>query len=194
MTQLNKEFWTNRYDTDNTGWDVGEITTPLKEYIDQLTNKNLKILIPGGGNSYEAAYLFKHGFKNVFVIDLVQKPLDSLVKKILNFPKKQLIQGDFFNLTDKFDLIIEQTFFCALNPNLRANYVRKMSDILTENGKIVGLLFQFPLTKEGPPFGGSKQEYIDRFSPFFNMEILKTAYNSIKPRKEKELFIIFKKK
>lgn len=32
---------------------------PLKVYFDQLTNKDLKILIPGGGNSHEAEYLLK---------------------------------------------------------------------------------------------------------------------------------------
>jgi len=191
---LNKQFWSERYKINKIGWDTGTITTPLKDYIDQLTNKNIKILIPGAGNSYEAEYLYNKGFTNVYVIDLVKQPLENLIKRIPNFPKEQLLQGDFFNLKDEFDLIIEQTFFCALNPNFRDNYVSKMNDILKYNGKIIGLLFNFPLTEEGPPFGGSKEEYINRFSPFFNIKTIETAYNSIKPRAKKELFIIFEKK
>ena len=65
---LNEAFWDNKYKSGKTGWDIGSISTPLKKYFDQLTNKELKILIPGGGNSYEAEYLHKLGFKNVYVV------------------------------------------------------------------------------------------------------------------------------
>ena len=191
---LNKNFWVERYNANNTGWDVGEITTPLKTYIDQLTNKNCKILIPGAGNSYEAEYLHKKGFKNVYVIDLVKHPLENLQKRVPSFPKEHLLQGNFFELDQKFDLVLEQTFFCALNPELRTNYVAKMHDILNANGKIAGLLFQFELTAEGPPFGGSKEEYITRFLPKFKLKVLENCHNSIKPRDNKELFAIFEKK
>ena len=40
--KMNKEYWENRYQNNEIGWDVGKITTPLKEYIDQVENKNLK--------------------------------------------------------------------------------------------------------------------------------------------------------
>ncbi|MCB0465166.1 MAG: SAM-dependent methyltransferase, partial [Aequorivita sp.] len=58
-------FWNHKYLSGETGWDIGYVSTPIKEYIDQLSDKNLKILIPGGGNSYEAEYLFESGFNNV---------------------------------------------------------------------------------------------------------------------------------
>jgi len=31
-----ENYWTQRYQEDNTGWDIGHPSTPLKEYIDQL--------------------------------------------------------------------------------------------------------------------------------------------------------------
>jgi SAM-dependent methyltransferase len=192
--KLNKNYWEEKYHTNQIGWDAGVITTPLKAYIDQIEDKSVKILIPGAGNSHEAEYLHNNGFTNVFVIDLAKTPLNNLSKRAVSFPKDHLIQGDFFKLKDTFDLIIEQTFFCALNPKLRNNYVKQMAAILKPKGKIAGLLFQFPLTEKGPPFGGSKQEYLDLFSELFYIKTLETAYNSIKPRKESELFIIFEKK
>jgi hypothetical protein len=194
MTKLNKNFWKERYDTNTIGWDCGQITTPLKTYIDQIENKSLKILIPGAGNSYEAEYLHNKGFTNVHVIDLVKHPLDNLSNRVPNFPKTNLIQGNFFELDDTFDLIIEQTFFCALNPSLRADYVKKMQSLLNKNGKIVGLLFNFQLTEDGPPFGGSKKEYLERFSQDFNIITLDTCHNSISPRQDRELFFIFERK
>jgi hypothetical protein len=190
---MDKTYWENRYQKNETSWDAGSITTPLKEYVDQLKNKDLKILIPGAGNGYEFDYLIEKGFKNITIIDIAEQPIKNLIKRnpkhIDNF-----IQDDFFSLTEKFDLILEQTFFCALPPELRNKYVTKMHSILNENGKIAGLLFDFPLTEVGPPFGGSEQEYFSLFSEKFTIKKLEKAYNSIKPRKDKELFFIFEKK
>ncbi|MCB0462261.1 MAG: methyltransferase domain-containing protein [Flavobacteriaceae bacterium] len=193
MTILNKAFWEHKYLENKTGWDIGGVSTPLKNYIDQLTNKDLKILIPGGGNSYEAEYLWNIGFKSVYVVDIANQPLKNLKQRLPDIPNKQLLNKDFFDLDNSFDLIIEQTFFCALQPSLREKYVHKTHELLKLNGKIAGLLFDFELTDEGPPFGGSKTEYINLFTPTFNIKILERSYNSIKPRQGKELFFIFEK-
>lgn len=193
MEELNEKYWSKRYEQGQTGWDIGYASTPIKEYVDQLSNKDLKILIPGCGNGHEAAYLWEQGFKNVHVVDLSALPLDDLKKRCPDFPLEQLIHGDFFDLDEGFDLILEQTFYCALNPELRPNYASKMHDLLREGGQLVGLLFDFPLTSEGPPFGGSEEEYRERFTPEFELRTLAKAHNSIPPRAGKEFFIILKK-
>lgn len=190
--KLNKTFWEKRYTNNQTGWDIGYVSTPLKEYIDQLTNKNLKILIPGAGNGHEAEYLWENGFKNIFVLDIAKPPLENLQKRI-HIPEEHIIHKDFFELDDTFDLIIEQTFFCALSPNSRQDYANKMYNLLNKDGKLIGLLFDFELTKDGPPFGGSEEEYLTYFSDNFKIKTLERAYNSIKPRQNRELFFIFEK-
>jgi SAM-dependent methyltransferase len=194
MTKLNPKYWQNRYETNDIAWDTGTITTPLKEYIDQIKDQSIKILIPGCGNGYEFEYLINNGFENNFVVDYAQNPIDNLKKRMPNCNPKQLIVSDFFEHEGSYDLIIEQTFFCALNPEIRAKYVQKMLSLLSPKGKLIGLFFQFPLTEVGPPFGGSKEEYLTLFSADFNIKTLETAYNSIKPREGNELFFIFTKK
>lgn len=195
MMKLNRDFWEQKYEDGDMGWDIGYISTPLKEYIDQLTDKNLKILIPGAGNGYELLYLVENGFSNVFVIDIAKQPLEHIKSRIPNFPQDHLLEGDFFDLElNNFDLILEQTFFCALDPGLRKSYVLKMKQLLKPSGKLTGLLFNFPLTKSGPPFGGSIAEYKLLFKEHFNIKILESAFNSIKPRADKELFFIFEPK
>ncbi|MFQ3238142.1 MAG: SAM-dependent methyltransferase [Olleya marilimosa] len=191
---LSADFWDNRYQTNDIGWDLGTISPPLKAYFDQLTNLDLKILIPGGGNSYEAEYLFNKGFKNVYVVDLSQTALDNLIARVPDFPSSNLILNNFFDLNMTFDLIIEQTFFCAINPSLRADYAKKASDILNVNGKVAGLLFDATLNTTHPPFGGSKKEYLGYFKPYFDIKIMDASYNSIKPRAGKELFFVIQKK
>lgn len=192
-TKFDKAYWDAKYQENQTGWDIGYITTPIKMYIDQLKNKEFKILIPGAGNGYEVEYLFKSGFKDITVIDIAAQPLKNLHDRIPDFPKDKLIQTDFFEHNAKYDLIIEQTFFCALSPTLRKNYVYKMNDLLFDNGKLTGLLFDFELTDLGPPFGGSLNEYFKLFSKYFIIKTLENCYNSIKPRNGKELFFIFEK-
>src|ERR1035437_4689238 len=103
MNKFNKDFWTERYLNNETGWDLGAPSTPLKEYIDQLNNKNLNILIPGAGNAYEAEYLFNKGFKNITVIDISIEPLKNIQKRLPDFPKENLINDDFFEHTKQYD-------------------------------------------------------------------------------------------
>ncbi|MCP4441816.1 MAG: methyltransferase domain-containing protein [Aureispira sp.] len=190
MEIFNSDFWSQRYVDGTTGWDAGEATTPIKEFVDQLEDKTAKILIPGCGNAHEAAYLHQQGFANVYVCDWAQEPLDNLKKRVPTFPSEHLLCANFFELEEKdFDYIIEQTFFCALPPAMRPQYAEKMRELLSENGKLVGLLFSFELTEKGPPFGGSVEEYQSHFSKHFGTINLEECKNSIKPRLGNELFI-----
>ena len=191
---LSGEFWDNKYTTKNIRWDIGYISTPLQHYFEQLKDKSIKILIPGGGNSYEAEYLHNKGFQNVFVVDISEVALSNLKSRIPTFPTNHLIHQDFFELNSIFDLIIEQTFFSALNPNLRATYAEKMTQLLKGNGKLVGLLFNDPLNTDRPPFGGSKKEYLVYFESLFKMKVFDNCYNSIDSRMGRELFINLVKK
>lgn len=194
MSQMfNKDYWSQRYSKNEIGWDAGSITTPIKVYVDQIVDKEIKILIPGAGNAHEAEYLWENGFKNIYILDIVEIPLQNFKKRIPDFPVEQLLLGDFFELKDQFDLIIEQTFFCALSPNLRTQYANQMQSLLKPTGKIVGVLFDFPLTEQGPPFGGSYEEYFSLFSSIFVVKKLAICENSIKPRAGKEFFIILEK-
>ncbi|MEZ4917301.1 MAG: methyltransferase domain-containing protein [Chitinophagales bacterium] len=189
-----KEFWDNQYKKNQTGWDLGNISTPLKEYFDQIKNKSTKILVPGAGNAHEVAYLHNNGFDNVFLLDWSEKAIENFKQNNPNFDEKYLLCKDFFELDNKFELIIEQTFFCALPPTMRSDYIAKMHELLTENGKLVGLLFNVPLNTEHPPYGGNKSEYESLFENKFDFKILDAAYNSIKPRAGSELFFIATKK
>lgn len=194
-TNLDKDYWNDRYENQQTGWDLGAISTPLKEYADQLADKNIAILIPGCGNAYEAEYLLNQGFGNITLVDIAPAAVTAVKTKLKEFDGQQLhvICGDFFELEQTFDLIIEQTFFCALQPELRDAYANKMFDLLNKNGKLAGVLFNKDFDG-GPPFGGSKEEYLDLFSTKFDIKTMEDCYNSITPRAGSELFFILSKK
>ena len=187
--------WSIRYKEGRTNWDIGYPVPALQEYFDQVGNKDIKILIPGAGNAYEAEHLYKSGFKNVYVMDWATEPLENLRKRFPDFPDENLLCENFFEHKGEYDIIVEYVFFCAIPPASRADYAKKVCELLKPGGKLVGLLFNDPIDGiEGPPFGGSKEEYIEYFKPYFEIKKYEDAYNSIKPRAGRELFCIFVKR
>lgn len=189
MKHLSADYWETRWQNNQTGWDIGYVSPPLKAYFDQLNDKQYKILIPGAGNAYEAEYLFNHGFTNVYVVDFSQSAINNFLNRIPTFPKKQAIVANFFELEEgNFDLIVEQTFFCALDPSLREDYLVKMKNLLKTGGKLAGLLFHLPEKKDGPPYGGHRDIYAKQFGKYFSINQIDFAENSIKPRLGNELF------
>lgn len=190
---MEKNYWDKRWKDQQTGWDVGSVSTPLKAYFDQLTNKDLRILIPGCGNAYEAEYLWEQGFHQTFIVEISELAVESFLKRYPKFPKDHIYTSDFFDLNIQFDLLIEQTFFCAIDPSRRNDYARHAAELLKPGGKLVGVLFNRDF-EGGPPFGGHLEEYVKTFSPYFELATCETCYNSIAPRKDTELFIRFIRK
>ena len=196
MNQLNADYWNNRFATNNSPWDIGYISTPLKVYFDQLTNKNISILITGCGNGHEAAYLLENNFTNITLVDISTIVTLQVEEKFRPWLNKQLrvITGDFFELNEQYDLIIEQTFFCAIEPALRKLYCNQMYQLLQPDGRLAGVLFNHCFAKQGPPFGGDINEYRKLFATLFEIYKLEACYNSIAPRAGRECFFILQKK
>lgn len=190
---LDQTYWDNQYQANATGWDLGQVSPPIKTYIDTIENKEAKILIPGCGNTYEAEHLVQQGFTNVTVIDIAPTLVENLKKKFANNNNITVVLGDFFEHYGKYDFIIEQTFFCALPPTMRQKYVWKMYQLLIDNGKLIGLLFNREF-EVSPPFGGSLNEYEQLFYEAFTFNAISLAENSIPARANTELFFEFQKK
>ncbi|MDZ7612963.1 MAG: hypothetical protein U5K51_04035 [Flavobacteriaceae bacterium] len=91
-----KSFWVDRYAKGETGWDIGAVSAPLKDYIDQIKDKNIAVLVPGAGHAYEAEYLWHKGFVNLAVIDIAETPLNKFSERVPDFPRQHLICENFF--------------------------------------------------------------------------------------------------
>lgn len=171
MEELNADFWNNRYVNNQIGWDLGGVSPALKYWMDQLSDKSARILIPGAGNAYEVDYLIGKGLQKITVIDIAPKLVRELQERYATNDNVTILLGDFFELQGKFDIILEQTFFCALNPALRSKYVDKMKELLSENGELLGVLFNRSFVG-GPPFGGSIEEYKNLFKDQFEVTLI----------------------
>lgn len=194
MKNFDETYWDQHYHPGNKpGWDIGYASPALMAYCEQLTDKNISILIPGAGHAWEAEHLFKRGFGNVFLLEFAWRAIENFKARFPDFPSSQIIREDFFAYTVKYDLILEQTFFTSLPRHRREKYVRQMYNLLRPGGKLVGLLFNHDFDGDHPPFGATREEYLKLFSPYFKIETFETATNSIKPRQGREFFMILEK-
>lgn len=193
--QLDQAFWDERWRNGQTGWDMRAVAPITADYFKNIANKNIKILIPGCGNAYEAELLAELGFTNITLIDISPTVINILKEKFKDIPSIRLIHGNFFDIEEKdFDMIFEQTFFCAIDPKLRADYGQNMYNLLKKDGILVGLLFNRTFSHQGPPFGGSAEEYTIYFDDKFDYLNWEMSEGSIPPRMGTELFIELRKK
>jgi len=191
--KLDGQYWERRYISEDTPWNLGTPSPPLCRYTDQYTNLNARVLIPGAGDSQDAIYLHSRGFTDITICDISPTAIDKSRQRTRGFEGINYIAADFFTLEGKYDLILEQTFFCALSPSMRTQYIHKMTELLVEGGTLAGLLFASEFENEGPPFGGVKDDYTSLFGNYLHIHTMQMCYNSAPPRQGNELFFICKK-
>tara|TARA_B100001287_G_scaffold266594_1_gene260713 strand:+ start:126 stop:725 length:600 start_codon:yes stop_codon:yes gene_type:complete len=194
--KLDQAYWDSRYQSDNIGWDIGYVSPPIKNWFDMKENKDLSILIPGAGSGHEVSYAHQLGFKNVFYMDISTEAVTLFKTKNTSFPENRILSTDFFdlNLSSYFDVILEQTFFCAQSPTKRVKYVNKTHDLLKKKGQLVGLLFGIDFQKYGPPFGGDIVEYQNLFEQKYKINKLQLCQTSIPERMGNEIWMELTKK
>ena len=187
MSALDESYWTNRYHSNSTGWDIGS-AGPLAHILNGLEEKDSVILIPGAGNAYEAEYALSLGIENIHILDLSAAPLENLKKRVPALKPENIHHTDFFKHEGTYDVILEQTFFCAIHPKQRNDYARQCSELLNNKGTLKGVLFN-RLFEGGPPYGGNAVEYKDLFEMHFEKVNISPCNQSIEPRMGYEVFV-----
>jgi len=149
-------FWESRYRDHVTPWDAGKTPERLRVYARTL-KPGARILIPGCGSAYEAAYLAQQGF-DVLAIDFSPAALAAACN-ILRDRRDIAKLADFFvfEFDDRFDVIYERAFLCALPRTSWRDYAARCAQLLKPGGLIAGFFF-FDDTPRGPPFGTSTAE------------------------------------
>lgn len=184
MTDLHrKDYWNSRWKEGKTGWDLGMPSPPLLHLIQSLhPSKNSRILIPGCGNAWEAEWLAANGFTDITLVDIAPDLCSQLEQRFAQTPAITVRCMDFFDLEGPYDLVLEQTFFCAILPELRGAYVEKMHALLAEHGILAGVLFDTLFPFDGPPFGGHADDYRALFGEQFQHVQIMACIHSAAPR------------
>ena len=159
------EYWEEFYVSGEMGWDLGGPTPVFKSWIESETSL-LNICILGAGNGWDAIEFAKLGHR-VTAVDFAKSAVKNM--KILahdNDVKIHIVHNDIFNIESKyfntFDIVLEYTCFCAIDPTLRNDYIQLVHSLLQTRGRFVGLLFPTDKLPEegGPPFAVNIDDFL----------------------------------
>ena len=192
------EYWEKFYQSGDTGWDIGKPTPVFQNWIKTQKNK-LSICILGAGNGWDALHFAELGHR-VTAVDFAESAvLNMNVTAAKRRLKLNIIHGDIFDLdklfTNTFDIVLEYTCFCAIDPDRRDDYIRLVNHILNPSGEFVGLLFPTDenLDSDVPPFGVDIDSTLNLFSKYFTLVTKEIPTLSIERRKGREIFVLLKK-
>ncbi len=170
--------WNLRYLQGDTPWDKNAPAPPLLDILSQrgaLFPKDKAVLVPGCGAGHDVKVLAAHGCQ-VTGLDIAPEALALAQRSESNHHNIQWLLGNFFdpNLPKAklYKTIWEHTCFCAIEPDLREDYVQSAWNLLEANGKLIGIFFldtgQPP--EEGPPFSSDRAELKELFGELFSLE------------------------
>lgn len=196
-------FWEERYQQGNTGWDLGEPAPPLVRFLQSSEAPPPgKTAVLGCGRGYDALLFASYGFEVVgfdFARSAIQDALNNqqlltnqslIIKGFGNYlpTKAQFLERDIFRLSSEFlgqfDYVVEHTCFCAISPDQRSNYVELVESILKPDGQLFGLFFTHS-RPGGPPFGITPTEIRRYFQEKFQIVSLDPVTQST-PKRERE--------
>lgn len=200
MTDLTPEEWEKRYLEGNTPWDL---KGPTPEFVrlaeEPFFPRKGRALVPGGGRGHDAIMLAKKGLE----VDLVDFAPSAVEAALIEANQAKVTvhayRRDFFELPrsgfhqNSYDLFLEYTFYCAIDPGLRAEYARAAAALLKPGGILLGLFFPLQTDKPGPPFQVSREEIERLFTPYFELRF-EEPKASIQPRSGREIVGIFRRK
>nr|CAN68137.1 hypothetical protein VITISV_035654 [Vitis vinifera] len=155
--------WEEKWQQGLTPWDLGK-ATPIIEHLHQAgALPNGRTLIPGCGRGYDVVAI---ACPERFVVGLDIS--DSAIKKAKESSSSSwnashfiFLKADFFtwNPTELFDLIIDYTFFCAIEPDMRPAWASRMQQLLKPDGELLTLMFPISDHTGGPPYKVSIADY-----------------------------------
>lgn len=164
------EFWDQRYRAGFIPWDAGAVPRALIEFVEQRT-PGCRVLVPGCGSAYEAAWLDAHGFQ-VLAIDIAASAVErARILMGVELAERVLRQADFFAVDAEFDWIYERALLAALPPARWDAYAANAWRLLPPNGMLAGLFFIDDAVIEprhGPPFAARSQELARLFDQRFD--------------------------
>jgi len=163
--------WEERYQTGDMPWEKGEPSPGLVDFL--LQHPDLQrgtVLIPGCGTGHDVRVWAKAGFSATGA-DLAPSAIRLACEKTAAANlKAEFVQRNF--LQDQpdqtFDWVFEHTLFCAIQPNQRDLYVEGVHRWLKPGGNFLAVFYLID-EKDGPPFGTTREELVERFSSKFEL-------------------------
>ncbi|KAK4444839.1 S-adenosyl-L-methionine-dependent methyltransferase [Podospora aff. communis PSN243] len=185
------QLWKESYSP----WDRGGPSLALNDLLEQhprlfpsITGRKPRALVPGCGRGHDVLLLSAFGY-DVTGLDVSETSLKEAaeneransgqdiyaVREGIAAEKGKVtwMAADFFDSENpslkpaSFDLIYDYTFFCAVPPEGRPKWAKRMSELLNpDGGRLVCLEWPLrkPLSSGGPPWGLVAEAYVAHLS------------------------------
>jgi SAM-dependent methyltransferase len=163
------DFWTARYAAGRTPWDFGGVPAALKSFLAGISTPG-SVLIPGCGSGYEVQAFHAAGY-DVTAIDFSPAAVDQ-AKRILGVLAERVLLGDFFAHdfgARCFDFIYERTFLCSMPPSRWPDYANRMAELLTAEGRLIGVFLYGRQSSAGPPYPLTDEQAQEIFQDKFRL-------------------------
>lgn len=155
------EFWQQRFDKNEIGWDRGCSSPQLLAWLDAGDLKPCRIAVPGCGSGWEVAELARRGF-DVIGIDYTAAAVEK-TRALLHTQhlKAEVIQADVLTYQPhhKFDAVYEQTCLCAIHPEHWVEYAQQLQQWIKSDGSLWVMYMQMLRSSasdegviHGPPY------------------------------------------
>ncbi|MEQ1879250.1 MAG: methyltransferase domain-containing protein, partial [Bdellovibrionia bacterium] len=197
-TVNDEKFWSSVYtDQPNPGWDLQGHSIVLRDILAQLKLPKSRILVLGAGKGHDAAFLAEQGHL-VTAVDVSPNAEASFREKYGAHRNVTYLVQDLFELPEKmhhaYDVVFEQTCYCAIDPLRRAELVGVWRKVLADRGHLLGIFFMQEPKPEGPPFGSTEWELFQRMKKGWDFMYWTRWKNSIPDRLGRELVVYAQKK
>ncbi len=168
---MSQEYWEHRYQTNDMRWEKGAPSPGLVDFLAAHPElPRTSVCVPGCGTGHDTRAFAAAGF-DTHGFDIAPSGVRLATEKTLGAGLTAQFQlADF--LRDQppkpFDWLFEHTLFCAIQPAERDDYVRALRRWLKPDGQYLAVNYLIPDT-DGPPFGTTRNELWQRFSPHFDL-------------------------
>ncbi|CAN1253558.1 Probable thiol methyltransferase 2 [Linum perenne] len=169
-------------------WDLGR-TTPVILHLHQAgTLPKGRALVPGCGTGYDVVAMAcpERYVVGLEISDKAIEKANQLFSSLPNSNHFTFVKADFFNWnpSEKFDLIFDYTFFCAIEPKMRPEWAQRISDLLSPDGELITLIFPISDHVGGPPYKVSVSDYEELLHPMgFKAVLIADNEQAVGPRK-----------
>lgn len=189
---LDARYWQERYLQADTNWDLGGPTPVFQQLRSDFPGG--RVLIPGAGRGYDAIAYAAAGFQ-VTTVDLAPAAV-AATRALARAAGVEVraLEGDFFALQEAFDLVLEQTFLCALEPTLRDRYFAHLARVIRPGGLLCALVFPTHMDGAGPPFVVRPADFHAGLSEGFTCLREEAHPATIKPRAGREVLMVWQRR
>lgn len=152
--------WSERYRTLDTPWNLGGAHPELVRRLGTLEpvprDGCRDALVAGCGHGHDALALAGAGFV-VTAVDIVHDLRDHLEEKLAALGGRFVVSDALALEGETFDVVFDHTFFCAIDPSMRADWGAMIRRVLRPGGVLMSIVYPFskPMEAGGPPWGVS---------------------------------------